>query len=186
MKLNIISLPHRKDRYDLVMNEIERQGIESYQIWPGIQNPKNSINENIAAAHKQIVMDAKRNNLPYVIIAEDDVHFPAKDGWKYFLSNMPQSYDLYLGGVYRGIDNILGGFSGMHLYAVAQSFYDQYLLASAPDGIDNAMSRMIRHGLCKANLCYPIAAIQHETPSDNYMLTNMNKYFFNKHNTYGY
>src|SRR5690606_25338769 len=97
--LQVINLPHRTDRLDNVENQLITQGIRAC-IWPGIltENPK----IGIASAHKQIVSYAKDQNLPCVVIAEDDINFTSKGAFDYFLANEPSDYDLYLGGIYYG------------------------------------------------------------------------------------
>ena len=66
---------------------------------------------------------------------EDDVYFPAQDGFEYFLKNKPDDFDIYLGGIYLGSDKvkemnqrIRHRFSGLHCYIVHERFYDTFLL----------------------------------------------------------
>lgn len=136
------------------MIEFEIQGIHFYRFWNATID-KDSVVKSINASHKKIVQWAKDNNKPYVCIAEQDLTFPAKDGWDYFLKSQPKEFDLYLACTYVPpiTNNIVCGF---HLYIVAQKFYDKFL--SAPDGehIDTAMDGL--KGDYK--FCYPFAALQ--------------------------
>lgn len=169
MKLNIILDSRRVEKYQPLMDELSRQGITDYEIWPCMifQNVIESIN----ASHKKIVQWAKENGQNEVCIAEDDLYFPAPDGWKYFLKNKPEDYELYLAASY-------GGYSekqpiGFHLYCIHEQFYDKFL--SVPDDvhIDTAMWFM---GKEKFIFCYPFAALQRPGFSSNNMsYTDYNK-----------
>ena len=97
MSLNIIYLRHRIDRLALLQKELDHEKITNYRIWDGI------IDENpcvgIARAHKQIIRFAKESRLPEIVIAEDDLHFTTQGAFEFFLSNKPNVFDIYLGGV---------------------------------------------------------------------------------------
>lgn len=153
MKLNIILDSRRTEKYQPLMDELSKQGITDFHIWPCVLMPE--VIESINASHKLIVQWAKDNGLKEVAIAEDDVYFPATDGWQYFLKNKPEDYELYLAASY-------GGYSekqpiGFHLYCVHEQFYDKFL--SIPDNchIDTGTWFM---GIEKFVFCYPFAALQ--------------------------
>lgn len=162
MKLNIIHDSRRIERYEPLIAELDRQGITDYEIWPCIMLP--SVVESINASHKMIVRKAKEDGLKEVCVVEDDVFFPAEDGWAYFLKNKPEDYELYLACSY-------GGYSekqpiGFHLYMVHEQFYDKFL--SVPDNahIDTAMWWL---GKDKFVFCYPFPALQRAGFSANNM-----------------
>lgn len=94
---------------------------------------------NISRAFKQIVRDAKEKNLPFVIIGEQDLQFTAAGAWQYYLDNMPDDFDLYLGGIYSGQlegNRIVNGYSGNTLITVHSRFYDFFLSANEdPQGL---------------------------------------------------
>lgn len=152
-KLNIIYDARRFEKYHPMMEELERQGIDDFEIWPCIMYP--DVVQSINASHKMIVQDAKEKGLPECFIAEDDVMFPAADGWEYFLRNKPEQYDIYLGGTYvvPVSNNIICGF---HLYSVSANFYDRFLSIPDFEHIDTAANNL--NGNWK--FCYPMAAIQ--------------------------
>lgn len=162
MVFNVISLPHREDRRMLLARESEIQGF-NYQIWEGILAEKPKV--GVSRAHKQIVRWAKENEMTKVCIGEDDVHFPAADGWKYFLANEPDDYDIYFAGIYGGnisSDKTLKSkFNGLQCYIVHNRFYDTFLSADENHHIDRWLS-----GKGKFIVCYPMAAIAHQTHSD--------------------
>jgi len=141
IKINIISLPKRTDRRESIIKQMELEGITSYKIWDGIPHvqPKIGINR----AHKQIIQYAKDNNLPEIIIAEDDLVWSGSGAWKYFLDNKPNDFDLYVGSYYSGShdgDNIVTGLRGLTLYCCSFRFFDKFLSLPESMHIDGAIS----------------------------------------------
>lgn len=170
VKLNIIYDARRHEKYHPLMDELERQGINEFEIWPCIMLPE--IVQSINASHKMIVKDAKEKGLEEVFIAEDDLWFPAADGWQYFLKNKPNpfDYDVYLGGSYIPTDPPKH-ICGFHLYAVSAKYYDTFL--SAPDNqhIDTAIDNIGGQFV----FCYPFPALQRAGFSaNNKMVCNYN------------
>lgn len=194
--LHIIHDYRRKDRAVLFRREIERQNILSYAIHNAVVGcDKKHI--CIAQSHKSVVQFAKDNQLERVIIAEDDFYFPAENGYKYFLNSIPQKYNLHLGGMYVGkyiVNQYMPHnpvqvlkWSGLHLYVVHHSFYDFFLQAdTVAYNIELALSLIAQQNGVAVTCCYPYAAVQAETPSDNiagriYKIRD----YFNECNTYG-
>ena len=142
-KVNLVAT----ERYNNLMQELSMQGITDYVIHPGIYNPDNP-KKVIHEGHRKIVQLAKDNEQDFCIICEDDIKFTCANSWKYFLSQIPESFDLFFGLIYQGEikDNrVLNGFSGgMTLYVVHSRFYDTFL--SQP--IDTHIDRQL------GNLCY--------------------------------
>jgi hypothetical protein len=159
--MNIIHNQYRPDRWATLLHELERQGITDYRIWPAILD--NPICKGVSRAHKQIVQYAKDWKIPEIIIAEDDIKFPAKDGYKYFLSKKPEDFDLYLGGIYRGeiIEGKTTDFSSLHLYIIREKFYDTFLSTDETKHLDTELK-----GKGDYRVCYPFAAIQYSGFSD--------------------
>jgi hypothetical protein len=56
--------------------------------------------KGINLSHKMIVRDAKEKGQECVCILEDDCIFPAADGWEYFISSIPEKFELHLGATY--------------------------------------------------------------------------------------
>jgi hypothetical protein len=141
------------------MHELSRQGIKDYRIWPAVFD--SPICKGVSKAHKQIVRCLR--NLPEIIIAEDDIKFPAEDGFEYFLKRKPEDFDLYLGGIYRGEikDGKTTDFSGLHLYIIKQKFYDTFLSINEEKHLDTELK-----GKGDYHVCYPFAAIQYSGYSD--------------------
>jgi hypothetical protein len=167
MKLHVIYDDRRFERFEPLVNELFIQNID-YQIWKPVE-AKTTV-ESINKSHKAIVRWAKEMRLPMVAIGEDDLCFPAKDGWRYFLNLMPDSFDLYLACTYTPpiTNRIICGF---HCYVVHERFYDRYLGVPDDCHIDTEISN--RGGDFK--FCYPFAALQRPGFSANNMaVTNYN------------
>lgn len=162
--INIIHMPDRADRMEILLVELKNQKINNFNLWDGVHDQE-SIIKGINKAHKQIVQYAKDEGLKEVIIAEDDIKFLGEGAYDYFIENKPQDFDIYLAGIFLGIindDNIVKEFTGMTLYIVAERFYDIFLNSDNDKHIDHALSNK---GLYK--VCNPFVAIQHNGVSDN-------------------
>lgn len=145
------------------MKELEVQGIYDYELWPALL--KKTRKESINAAHKQIVEYAIVAGWDKVVIAEDDIKFTNPLSWKYYLSNEPDDYDIYLSMVYLGdIDknNCVKSFTGMTLYTVSKRFYEKFLSVNDDEHIDRALG-----GIGKFVVCNPFIAIQYNGWSSN-------------------
>lgn len=163
--IHIISNPERIIRVNRLHNEMKRQGITDYRLWPAITVSHKPRRTGISRAHKQIVDWAADEGLEEVCIMEDDVWFPAEDGFQYFLQNKPTEYDLYLGGLSRGdIDSnkITKRYSGQFCYFIHERYYDTFLRTDENLDIDGGQSN---RGVFK--VCYPFAAYCYAGWSDN-------------------
>jgi hypothetical protein len=196
MILNVIHKADRTDRRAHMEAEMVRQGIDLVVWHDAITNcgrPHISIGES----HKEVIRHAQRKGLEMICVAEDDLYFPADDGWKYFLSKIPQRFSLFVGGAYSykithdtyGFHStVLHKWSGFHLYVVHQSFYGDFLAADTEKyNIEQALKLQLQASGKQASICWPFAAVQAETPSDNIKgkIHKINDYF-NKYNTYGF
>jgi hypothetical protein len=149
---------------ELLLDQLDKQSITDYFIWEGIVDTKITA-RGISKAHKQIVQYAKKNQLPEVLIAEDDLKFTSKGAFTFFLENKPSDFDLYLSSIYLGnikYDNTVDDFSGLTFYIVREKFYDIFLSRPEHDNLDRLMK-----GLGKFFVCKPFTVIQHEGFSDN-------------------
>lgn len=165
MKMLIIHNFEREDRFNLLMDELSKQGIYDFKLIPSVHDVM-GVKHGINKAHKNCVRYAKDHKLDEIIIAEDDVRFTHPDSFQYFLKNKPQSFDLYLSGIYLGdiVDGKVKSFSGLHLYIVHSKFYDKFLSVPTDEHIDRALG-----GLGDFHVCYPFAAIQYNGYSQNAM-----------------
>ncbi len=173
MRLNIIHLVHRTDRKENLLQEIANQCITNYRLWDGIITEEGK--RGIALAHKQVVRDALINELPYVIIAEDDIKFTALNGYHCFHEHIPNEFDLYLGGVMYGkvyADNSVNRFAGLTLYAIHQKFYKTFLELSDDTHLDQALDHKGKYIVCN-----PFVVTQYDGYSDNHKKRMEYKYY---------
>jgi hypothetical protein len=159
-KLNIIFDSRRQEKYEPLMAELATQKITDYEIWPCVMYP--NVVASINASHKMIVRDAMERGLREVAIAEDDIFFPANDGWDYYLRNKPDEYDLYLACTYI-VPVTNNKVCGFHLYMVHERFYEKFLSVPDEKHIDTAMDDL-KGGYV---FCYPFAALQRPGFSNN-------------------
>jgi len=154
MVLNVVYDNRHPEDYGRLLGEFIQQGITSYKFWDCIVD-KDSVVKSINLSHKMIVKDAKENNYPFALVAEQDLTFTCPTSWEYFLKNKPEKYSLYLWGSYIvPISN--NKVCGLQLYFIDSSFYDVFL--SAPDNvhIDTYMDELKGD----YRYCYPFPALQ--------------------------
>lgn len=180
--IHIIHNRLNANRAAKLQHELRRQGIVNYSIVDSEMAPLGTEHNKrtlyILESHKKALLEGIYHNQSlkvnpgYVLIAEDDVRFPSIDGYKYFMDGMkklPDDWDIYLSGVYTGqgminydgFSQIGHFFAGLHLYAVREKFYDQYLNCNAPFHD----TWMVKNG-AKAYVVNPFAAIQYNGYSD--------------------
>lgn len=163
MTLNIIHDDNQFKRLAVLKRELETQGITDYKIWDAVHS--DTVIKSINLAHKQIVQDAKERELPFVIIAEDDLQFFGVGAYDYYMNNFPATYDIYSAGIFLGIleeDNTVKAFTGMTCYTVHQNFYNTFLATDENEHIDAALA-----GKGKYVVCNPFAVRQHNGWSSN-------------------
>ena len=160
-RLNIIFDERRPERYYPLLGEFERQKITDFEIFPCIIRPK--VLESITSSFKMIVMLAKDNGLKEVAIGEDDLMFPAEDGWEYFLRNKPEEFDVYIGGTYyinkpeeyKPPVIKVKEWVGNHCIIIHEKYYDTFL--SLPD---NCHCDTANSDKGDFYVCFPFAALQ--------------------------
>lgn len=156
--MHVINLYKRTDRAVSLVEQCKKQSVP-IMLWEGVLSEKTPA-ANINKAHKAIVQYAKDRNLPYVIIAEDDIVFTDKGAWDFYLKNMPTEFDLYLGMVYSAqVENnqIINGFSGLTLYAINSGYYDFFLSMPPAVHIDRHMGQyahQYKYFVCPEFVCH--------------------------------
>jgi hypothetical protein len=111
---------------------------------------------SINASHKKIIQWAKDNNKEMAIVMEQDCFFPAKDGWEYFINNMPKVFDVYASSTYVDDLENKNHLCGFHCYIVHTKFYDTFLSVNDKGHIDTEIDNL--KGDYK--VCRPFAALQ--------------------------
>lgn len=164
MIVNVINCVHRTDRLQHFLQQAEEQQF-GYKIWGGIID-NNIPCVGISKSYKRIIQSAKENNDPCCIIAEDDICYSAPNAHDYFISQIPDNYDLFMGSVYTGTiteEGIVGNFSGFTLTIVHSRFYDTFLSTPENNHIDRQM--FLHKGVYK--VCDPFVCYQLDGYSDN-------------------
>lgn len=148
-------------RLNNLLIELEKQGVKDYSIIEGFYDSKNT-KQAIHKGHRRIVQLAKEQNLPYVIVGEDDLAFTHPNSYNYFISQIPKSYDVFSGLVYSAQmkgNRIMNGGSGMtSLYIMNSRFYDFFLSMN----IDNHVDRELALTAYKHEyyVCSPMPVVQ--------------------------
>lgn len=148
-------------RLNNLMDELSKQGITDYSVIEGFYDPKNT-KQAIHKGHKKIVQQAKDKGYNSCLIAEDDIVFTHQNSFNYFISQIPESYDIFSGLVYSASmegNRIMNGGSGMtSLYVVDSRFYDFFLSMN----IDNHVDRELALTAYKHEyyVCQPMPVIQ--------------------------
>jgi hypothetical protein len=171
--IHVIHTSDRVDRYELLQKEVHTHALK-INLWQGER--ATPVSKGVALSHKKIVQWALDTGLPEVCIAENDFHLVGTGAWEHFLSQKPAEYDLYLASMYVkwpvGDTSDVKDFRGMTLYFVHSRFYSRFLSVPDQGHIDFQLSRLTDR---KYVVCYPFAAIQHETYSDNAKTTHRNQ-----------
>lgn len=148
MVINVLNLAHREDRLLSFAKQAKAEGCE-IRIWEGIVHP--NVATGISRAFKQIVRDAKQRELPIVCCAEDDLVWSAPGAWQYFLDNIPDYFDMYIGSHYSGLetfDNRIESFRGMTLILIHSRFFDKFLDLPEDINIDYALGFKGEYFVC--------------------------------------
>ncbi len=171
MIAHILINPYRPIPNATLNAELDRQGIDA-KFWEPVYD-SNSAVRSINLSHKRIVQFAADHHLPEICIMEEDVMFPADDGWRYFLANKPDEFDLYLGGAYglnsqawtrieEGAGPVeINNFAGLHCYIIGAGYYEKFLALPEDKHIDD------QPGLGNFYVCAPFAALQYPGWSAN-------------------
>ncbi len=164
MRINIIHLKNRVDRFVILKKELDEHQISDYVLWDGIVD-SNIVEKGISKSHKRIIEHAKKNELKEVLIAEDDLKFTGRGAFDFFLTQKPLDFDIYLASIYMGNiseENIVKDFSGLTFYIVSNKFYDKFLQVPEHDNLDRMLCNR-----GKFVVCNPFTVIQQNGYSDN-------------------
>lgn len=146
----VINLPQRVDRYKEFTEEVKW-----IQLLPMVMDgvPHTMPERGIGQAHTNCIRYAKENELPFIIIMEDDIVFQGKQKtYPHFIQcmeNSPESWDILFGGVYnRGMTTAynewwekLTTFCGLHFYIVHERCYDKLLQWNGVEHFDRWVSK---------------------------------------------
>ena len=166
--VHTLHIPHRTDREENMIKQAKEQGfkIEWHIGEYNKKNPKKAIN----LGHKAIITKAKEAGMNSVLVAEDDCSFFDKGALDYFLSKVPEQYDIFCGLIYVGnVDEnnrIISTFSGgMTFYSCHSKFYDKFLALPDDVHIDREIGN--HHKDFELYVCNPYVCQQTGGYSDN-------------------
>jgi GR25 family glycosyltransferase involved in LPS biosynthesis len=166
----IINLKHRTDRYDHMVTEIKKLPI-SYEFVDGIIDETKTCFQS----QKKCIQLAKENNLPYVLVLEDDAVFTEDAAYilqKTFAEIQTMHWDMFFLGanlqahadqISNSILKLNGAFAA-HAYIVREHFYDTILNLPNTCEMDvHYNDLMLKHDVY---MCDPMIAYQLPSHSD--------------------
>lgn len=160
MNLPFIGIIHNsahQNRYETLQWELHEQGISKFEIFPSVYDYR-STKRGINLAHKSVVEYGKLLGAEETCVMEDDIRFCGKGAFDYFLKNKPETFDIYLGGIYVGdiVNGKVKEFCGFHCYIIHERFYDTFLNLPLDEHIDNACRNQGEFYVCD-----PFIAVQY-------------------------
>lgn len=163
--VHTINLDKREDRLLSVSKQARDQGF-ALKIWRGEEGdlPYKNINKSF----RKIVQYGRDNGDEYTIIMEDDCIFHSFQSFGYYMKNMPEKFDLYLGMIYSGTvdgSRVTNGYSGNTLVCIHSRFYDTFL--SAPSDVHYDRWCGLQAFRREYYVCYPFVCRQMNGYSDN-------------------
>jgi len=116
-------------------------------------------------SHKKIVRYARNHNLPFIVIAEDDIVFSDKNSYQFYIDNMPKEFDIYFGMIYHGKTTETGflrsTFHGTTMYCVHNRFYDEFIALDENNHLDIILGQLVFKKLFY--VCLPMVCYQSDT-----------------------
>ena len=167
----IINLKHRTDRYDYIINEVQKLPEVRAEVIEAIVDETRTC----FASHLKCIQLAKENKLPYVLILEDDATFT--DNCNEILNAAFEcvqqlEWDMfYLGANLNApalvVNDLLLKLTGAyttHAYIVHERFYDTILNLTLDYEIDVCYAKLMNSN--NIYMCDPIIAYQLPSYSD--------------------
>lgn len=166
-----MNLDNRTDRWMQVTKDFERLSKVmniSIERVPAIAiplKPQDGVTETV----KKIIKTAKEQNLPYVLILEDDLFVIDADKVVKCLNNAPEDWDLLSGGVYYYCQDSsfnddwmkLKDFCAMHFIIIKNSVYDTILnMKINGNHIDRLLGNEVKNKKLKMYVMYPMPCQQ--------------------------
>lgn len=136
----VVNLPDRTDRYNHIVKEFEGRDEFELTIIRAVEHKIGAI--GLWQSFRNLVKQAQKNNLDYILICEDDHQFTAKYNPRDFVEKVSlgkeKGFDLLLGGVssFNGAlhykENLfwVEQFTGMQFVVIFKKFYETFLSIS--------------------------------------------------------
>jgi GR25 family glycosyltransferase involved in LPS biosynthesis len=168
-RIYCINLDHRTDRWETCDKLFKETNLEVTRVSPVVIGDEshccmNNANLSLLRTHKNLIIEAKNQNLKNVLIFEDDVEFcdevenyngkSLEERFSSSIDFLPNNWDVFFlgSGIYTNNKSLIGGEIykigyGMTTHAVAinSHYYDTIIkiLDSDPDIIDNTYCRLM-------------------------------------------
>lgn len=155
--VHCINLSKREDRLLSIAKQAKTQGF-ALKLWEATTGV--IAFKAITQSHLKIIRYAKEQGLKSVTVCEDDAIFTSPKAFDYYISKMPEDYDVYLGMIYAGEvkdSRVMNGFSGLTLYTVHERFYDEFLASNPEDHLDRGLGNSCfknKYYVCEPYVCY--------------------------------
>lgn len=129
-----------------------------------------SVVESISESFKAVIRSAKERGDREIVIFEDDICFVSENGWRYFLDNKPDDFDVYIGGNYIHDNRIeykpplikVKEWVGNQMILISEKYFDIWLNTDSHMHCDGAQI-----GLGDFYVCFPYPGIQRSGWSAN-------------------
>ena len=169
-----INLDHRKDRWKLIEKEYIKFCLTIYRV-PSVKYHDNIISCGLSFL-KCITM-AKRLHLQSILICEDDVtfHSNSKQIWTQCLKQLPNNWDILLGGISNFENKNIGGkqyknlvklndFSGEHMMLVNSKAYNKLFYYITQNKLkikhfDRFLGSLAKRNFLNIYCCVPFVSI---------------------------
>lgn len=148
-------------RVDQAVKELDRLYSGEYEVFPAILKQPGHV--GVSESFKEII---RRNyDEKEIQIFEDDVLFTSLDSRRVFEENMPEEFDVYLGGSYsyEQIEDLgsllrVNKFASLHCVVIRKNAYDKFI-SHDPKVVDNIDVWVSSQGVL-SYICNPQVAIQ--------------------------
>ena len=166
-----MNLDNRTDRWQQVTKDFKRlQDVMDVSIErvSAVANPQRP-SVGVAETFKKIISIAQGNSLPYVLILEDDLFVIDAQIVFDSLNNVPDDWDVLLGGVYHYIPDKkhdqwwmkMKDFCSLHFIIIRDRIYDKVLALNATSQhMDRLLGSETRKGAVNTYLIHPMPCQQ--------------------------
>lgn len=174
-----IHLSKRTDREENMYKELDYFIPNQYTILEAERHPIGKI--GVSRSFKKAINEAKKLNLDYVLVFEDDVRFTSERSRECFqnaINTLPDDWDILLGGIYADTNLFdynehmkkVESFSALHCTLIRETAYDKFLQHKEEDKktshLDNYLGEFSKKGELNIYLAYPMIAIQYTGKSN--------------------
>jgi GR25 family glycosyltransferase involved in LPS biosynthesis len=172
----VIHLEERTDRYELMKEDLFVQYPEC-NIFNALKDPEDGCRA-LSKGFRNLFMESLRTGEDMILTFEDDVKFTSPQSRKRFeevYQTLPDDWDIFLGGIYiwekpQILNDTLAkcrDFSGLHMALWRNTSFQKMLEHQPENGIKPAdIDRFISRTDLNVYICYPMVAVQHQTPSN--------------------